>query len=132
MQAAPFGLQAFRECGWPAFLVLILAGVGVLLALVTLGLAVARQRWALALGGLASCVAIAAMAAGALGSALGERQVERALALAGLDAEQSAHIRAQGYAEAEQCTKLGLASGAVPLALSLTGLLLAALRRHRA
>ena len=130
MQGAPFGFEAFRECGWPAFAVLLLAALGALLGLVALALAVARQPWARALGALAVCVALSAVGAGVAGSALAERQVDRALAIAGLDASQLARIRAQGYAEAQQCTKIGVASGALPLTLSLVGIGVALLRRR--
>jgi hypothetical protein len=131
MQGAPLGLEAVRECGWPAFVVLLVAAIGSVLALVTLSLAIARLRWALALAGFAACVALSAIALGVVGSAVAERQVDRALAIAGLDASQLARIRAQGYAEAEQCTKIGVASGALPLTLSLIGMLVALLRRPR-
>ena len=62
-------MEMFRECGWPAFVVLALAMVAVLLGMVALGVAIARPRAGLILGvvALATSCSVAAMGAGGHG-----------------------------------------------------------------
>ena len=70
-------MEMFRECGWPAFVVLALAMVAVLVGMVALGVAIARPRAGLILGvvALATSCSVAAMGAG--GTVIGKNATDR-------------------------------------------------------
>jgi hypothetical protein len=131
MAAAVPGIQAFRECGWPALVVVLFALLGAVLGLTALGLAVAKTELARAVAVLALGVALAAPGMGAVGTFVGRLVVNRALEGEVLDPSHIDRIRVAGYAEAEQCTTLGLVVGALPLVVAVAGVLVAFLRRRK-
>jgi hypothetical protein len=120
------------ECGWPAYAVVPFSGSAALVAFVALGLAVARLRVALIAGGFAVAIAFGAIGIGVLGTFLGERKVDRALANAAVEPEYHERIKAMGYSEAGQCTRIGVSLGGVPLGLAALALVLALVRSKRA
>ncbi len=125
-------MEMFRECGWPAFVVLALAMVAVLVGMVALGVAIARPRAGLILGvvALATSCSVAAMGAG--GTVIGKNATDRALSGAGVNPEQRERIRVVGYAEAGQCTSLGAGFGALPLVLAAAAIVVGLLRKKSA
>jgi hypothetical protein len=122
-------MRAFFECGWAAYALTVVALLGLAVALTGLGLAVFRVRLAAVVAGLSLLLALSAMGTGVLGTFLGERKVEQVLALPAIDPSAKAAIRAEGYAEARQCTELGLGLGAAPALVGALALLVALIRR---
>lgn len=125
-------METFRECGWPAFVVLGLGGLAVLAGLVALAVAIFKPRVGLVLGVVALAVSCSVPAMGAGGTVLGRSKVDEALSGGGIDPTHKERIRQVGYQEAGQCTTLGASLGALPLVLSLVALGVAALRRKPA
>lgn len=123
-------MEMFRECGWPAFAVLGLAILSVLFAMVALGVAIAKPRLGVVLGGVALAVSCSVPGMGAGGTMLGRSTVDDAVSGASIAPDQRERIRAEGYQEAGQCTSLGLSFGALPGVLSLAALGLGGLRRR--
>lgn len=123
-------METFRECGWPAFAVLGLGILSVLLAMVALGVALARPRVGLVLGGVALAVSCSVPGMGVGGTMMGRSTVDAAVSGASISPDQRERIRAQGYQEASQCTSLGVGFGALPGVLSLAALALGGLRRR--
>jgi hypothetical protein len=120
-------MEMFLECGWSAWVTLLLGLVSLVVTGVALGLALMRNRFALALSFLALAIALSPAAAGVAGTYMGRNMVERALV--GVTPEQRERILAVGYAEAAQCTRLGLGFGALPMALGFAGIGVALVRR---
>jgi hypothetical protein len=123
-------MEAFRECGFPAFAVLALTIVAMVIGLVAVSLAILKPRIGLILSALALAVSCSVPGTGAAGTAYGRRMVEGAVSGASVAPELRERIRQQGYAEAAQCTSLGVGFGALPLLLSLGALGLAFARRR--
>ncbi|MBI3206996.1 MAG: hypothetical protein HYZ29_35995 [Myxococcales bacterium] len=123
-------MEMFRECGWPAFAVLGLGVLSVLLAMVALGVAIARPRVGLVLGCVALAVSCSVPGVGVGGTTLGKSTVDAALSGASVAPEQRERIRAQGYQEAGQCTSLGVGFGALPWVLSVAAVAVGGLRRR--
>ncbi|MFO0571234.1 MAG: hypothetical protein U0263_36730 [Polyangiaceae bacterium] len=125
-------MEAFRECGFPAFLVLALGILAVLGGLVALGVAIAKPRAGLVLGVVALALACVVPAAGVGGTLLGRQKTDEAVSGVSIDEGQRERIRIQGYAEASQCTTIGAGAGALPFVLALAALGLAVARRKSA
>lgn len=119
----------FMECGWPAWLVLLLGLIALGLALVALVLALLATKHARLLSVLAVAAALLPAGAGALGTLWGQHQVDAVLTA--VDPAQRERIREVGYREAAQCTTLGAEGASLPLALAVAGLLVSVLRRER-
>lgn len=122
-------VEAFQNCGASAYLVLLLSMVALLIGLVALALVFSGSRAAKIVAGLALAGALTAMGAGLLGAALGRKTVDEVLQSGAIDPEQHDRIRAVGYAEAAQCSDLGLGMGAVPLLLGGVALVVAFTRK---
>jgi hypothetical protein len=124
-------MQMLFECGAAGYLVLGLTLLALLFALVAVGVAVLRPR----IGILIAAVAVAASCtpggAGILGTQLGRAKVDAVLAGPAIDPEVRERIRNVGYAEAAQCTPLGLGGSVPPLVLALVALAVAAARRAK-
>lgn len=120
-------MQLFVECGWAAWLVLLLTLAALTLSIVALVLGIVRARAARLVSVLAVAAALLPAGTGALGTFWGRHQVD--YALAGAHPDQRETIREQGYAEAAQCTKLGMGGAVAPLALAVAALLVVVLRR---
>ncbi len=123
--------HGFVECGWPAYVILFAALASAACALVAFVLAAARFRHATAASALALALAIAAASLGPGGTLYQRRYVEAIVAAESIDPSQRARILEVGYAEAAQCTSVGLGLGALPLALAAAALALALARRGR-
>lgn len=123
-------MEMFRECGWPAFVVLALAMVAVIVGMVALGVAIARPRAGLLLGVVAVAVSCSVPAMGAGGTMIGKSAVDRALSGPSVDPAQGERIRRVGYAEAGQCTNLGASFGVLPLVLAVAAIGVGALRKR--
>jgi hypothetical protein len=111
-------MLTFQECGWTAWLCLLIGLVGVgagLLGFVLLGAKVRVGAWIA--GGAAIVLGVTAVGAGLLGQQLGLRATESAVAGESVDASQKARILAVGAEEAAQCVKVGAAAGALPLVM---------------
>jgi hypothetical protein len=123
-------MEAFRECGFPAFLVLALAIIAMVVGIVALSLAILKPRWGLVLSALALAVSCSVPGSGAAGTAYGRQMVEDAVGGESIDPSMRQRILKQGYQEAGQCTTLGVGFGALPLLLSLGALGVAFARRR--
>ena len=114
-------IEAVRECGWPAYLCLLLGGfasLSAVAALVMLGSKDRRRAWQVVLA------ALLGFGVGSLGVQLGRKAVEEALKTAPshIDAEMAKELRAKGYAEAAQCQVIAEKTSSVPLFLGLLAL----------
>lgn len=110
-------MEAFRECGFPALIILLCAVLAAVLALTAFAIAFAKPRIGLVLGLVALVLAFATPVVGVVGTSLGRAKVDAALS-GGLDPAVIPRLRAQGYAEAAQCTSLGAFGSGLPLLLS--------------
>jgi hypothetical protein len=124
-------MEMFRECGWPAFAVLGLGGLGFLVGFVALAVAIASPRAGVVLGTVALAVSCSVPAMGVGGTLIGRNKTDEALAGVG-SPEDRERIRELGHHEAGQCTTLGVGVGALPLVLALAALTLGALRKKPA
>lgn len=122
--------EAIQECGWPAYAVLFASIVALGGALVGLLMAVLRARLALGVSAIALALALLAASIGPMGTFAQRRRVEAALEGPAIEPAQRARILAVGYAEAAQCTNLGLGFGVLPLTLAAGAFALALLRRE--
>lgn len=120
-----------QECGWPAYAVLFFALVAFVAAIAALAMAALRARHAMVAAtlALALALAVAAAALGPMGTFLQQRKVDEILATESIDPSAKARIFEAGYAEAAQCTNLGLGFGALPLVLASVAIALAFARR---
>lgn len=123
-----FELRSFFECGWPAYAVLLAAGFAIGVSLTAVAFALMRLRAALVVAGFAMALALSSIAVGALGTFLGERKVDQALTAAAIEPEYKGRIKAEGYAEAAQCTRIGTGFGGLPVALALVACVAAYVR----
>ncbi|MEZ4222416.1 MAG: hypothetical protein R3B13_15870 [Polyangiaceae bacterium] len=122
-------MTTFLECGWAAWVVVLVAVVGVAAGLTGLGLALFRPKWGLGVGVLALGIALTIPATGVIGTTLGRSKVDEVLTSGAIDPAMKERIRAVGYAEAKSCTTLGLTFGALPGLLSVIAVGLAFVRR---
>jgi hypothetical protein len=123
-------MEAFRECGAPAFVIALLAGLGVLLGLLAFAIAFARPKVGLIIGSVALVVAFSTPIVGVVGTAMGRAKVEQALQGGSIDPAVKERIRQQGQLEAAQCTRLGSFGAALPLLLSVGAMLFSFVRRQ--
>jgi hypothetical protein len=110
--------QAFRECGWPAYAVLFLALVGLAAGAVALAMAAARVRLATAAAAVALTLSLGAAAFGPIGTLLQRRAVAQIVDGEAVDPSYRGRILEAGYAEAAQCTSVGLGAGVLPILLA--------------
>lgn len=122
-------MQAFVECGWPAWVVLLGVIVAVPIAATALALAIHRKRTAPVMAVLALSIGMAPYGCGTVGEVIGRSRVDAALSGGTVDPAYADEIRAVGYAEAGQCRKVGLGGSALPGFIALAALGLAFVRR---
>jgi hypothetical protein len=122
--------QAMQECGWAAYAVLLVSVVAFGVALAALAMAAARARFAPAVAAVVLALALLAASIGPVGTFSQRRMVEGAVSGEAIDPAMRARILAVGYAEAAQCTNLGLGFGALPLVLAAGALAFAFARRQ--
>lgn len=122
----------FVECGWAAWAVLfftmiaLLAGVGSLVA------TVASKKIPVVVPMVGLVVALVPPSCGAFGTMTGRNRTDSAVELPGLDPVQREKIRAVGYEEAGQCTKLGAGGGALPVLCAIVAIGVALSRKKEA
>jgi disulfide bond formation protein DsbB len=110
--------MAFRECGWPSFLCLLIALIGLGVGFLGVILLLTRSRNAAAiLGVVAIVLGVATLGAGFIGRQRGLALSEAAVSDTSFDPSQRARILAMGEAEATQCIKVGSVMGALPFLL---------------
>ena len=107
-------MQAFVECGWPSWVVLLGVLVALPFAATALALAIHRKRTAPVMAVLALSIGMAPYGCGTIGEVVGRSQVDDALSGGAIDPGLAEEIRAVGYAEAAQCRKVGLGGSALP------------------
>ncbi|MDC0747301.1 hypothetical protein [Polyangium mundeleinium] len=118
-------METFRWCGWPAWVILLFAILG--LGLAALGFLLALMKRPLGgaiVGGVALLVSLGSIGMGPVGAMLGRSMTDQALQGDYIDASQRALIRETGYAEADGCKDVGLALGTTPFLFSLGALVL--------
>lgn len=123
-------MEMFRECGWPAFVVLALGVVAALLALTAIAVAIARPRAGLILGVVALAVSCSVPGTGVGGTLMGKKKVDEVVDSGAVSPDVVERIRKVGYQEAAQCTNLGLGVGSLPLLLAVVAIGLGFLRRN--
>lgn len=122
-------LQSFQECGASAWLTLLLALLATAFGLVGLAAASSSPRLARSASMIALVAVVLVAASGFFGMLLGRSATDRAVANV-VSAEREV-IRAEGYREAEQCTRVAGVADALPTVLALLALVVAT-RRARA
>lgn len=123
-------MEAFRECGSPAFVIVVIAVLAFVFGLAAFAIAFVRPRLGLVLGALGLLLAFSTPIVGVVGTALGRAKVEEALHGESIDPAVKDRIRQQGNLEASQCTRLGSFGSALPLLLSVGALLFSFVRRE--
>ena len=106
---------------------MLLGLVSFAFSLVALLLSFTKNRFALVLAVLAFGITLTPAATGVVGTYLGRSKVDSVLGV--VTADQRERLKAVGYAEAAQCTKLGLGFGALPMVLGLAAVGVAFARR---
>jgi hypothetical protein len=110
--------NAFRECGWAAWLCLLIGFAGSGVGLVGVVLLAAKQRGAaMGAGVIAVALGALAMGAGVVGQQSGLSRMEAALSGTSIDPSQKERIRAVGTLEASRCISVGAGTGALPFLL---------------
>jgi hypothetical protein len=122
-------MEAFRECGSPAFIILACALLASVMAILAFAVAFAKPGIGLVLGSLGLLLALATPIVGVVGTAHGRAKTEEALE-GKIDPAHIPRLRAQGHAEAAQCTSLGAFGAGLPLLLSVGATLLCFVRRQ--
>lgn len=123
-------MEAFRECGTPAFVILLMAVLAFVFGLIAFAIAFVRPKIGLILGSVALLLAFSTPIVGVVGTALGRAKVEEALRGDSIDPSFKERIRQQGNLEASQCTALGAFGSALPLLLSVGAMLFSFVRRQ--
>jgi len=122
-------MEAFRECGSAAFVIMSLVALSTIMALSGYAVAFAKPRVGIVLGALGLVFAFITPVVGVVGTAMGRAKVELALK-SGVAPEFADRLRQQGYAEASQCTQIGAFGSGLPLILSVGATLFSFVRRQ--
>ena len=120
-------MDMIRNCGWPGYVVVLLAVIAVVVGIAALAVAALTRRFGVGMAIFALMLAVSVPAMGIVGTIMGRRVTDSALA--GVDAPMRERIRLQGHSEAAQCTALGGFGGILPGLLSMGALLVAIVRR---
>jgi len=115
--------MAFHECGGPAWLTLSASLVATVAAIIAMAGAWSSQRHALPVAITAIVLVGLVAMSGFVGTRYQRGKVDEFVPLA-LSTDRDA-LRAQGYAEAEQCTNIAAGASILPLVLALGALVLA-------
>lgn len=111
-------LHSLRDCGWAAWLCVLIGLAGTLAGLVGVVLGAFRKRGpASFLGVVAIALGLLAVGTGMGGRVLAESKVESVLVGAAINPSMKERIRAEGMAEASQCVVIGGFTGALPFLL---------------
>jgi hypothetical protein len=110
--------NAFRECGWAAWLCLLIGFAGIGVGLVGVILLATKARGAATGAGVAAiALGVLAVGTGLFGQHTGIARMEAAISGTAIDPSQKERIRAVGNAEAGQCVAVGAATGALPFVM---------------
>jgi hypothetical protein len=115
-------LEAFKECGWAAWLAVLTGSAGVAIGVLGAAMLATKARAAAWIpGALALLLGLSAVAVGLLGRQMGLARVEAILSdpTPLIDPSQREMIRRVGTEEANQCVKVGTWMAVLPLALGL-------------
>jgi len=123
-------MAAFRACGAPAYMVLVVALLGVMVGLAAIvGAAIPWRRAGVIGAALALGLGVACLAIGAIGMYRGRALAERAVqAAAAVHPAMKARIVEQGYSDAAQCIDVGTVGAWAPAVLGLLALVVARAR----
>lgn len=113
-------LEAFKACGWAAWLALLAGIAGIGIGLAGAGMLATKARgMAWIPGAIAVLLGLSAVSVGLLGRSIGIARVEEALGYPGveIDATQREMIRRVGTEEANQCVNIGASLGALPFVI---------------
>ena len=111
-------LRSFNDCGWPAFLCVLIGAVGLILGGVGALLGALKSHTsARVLGGMAVVLGLLAGCTGLVGKVRGESVVAEVTAGNNISPDQRERIRAEGMKEAAQCVTIGLGTAALPVVL---------------
>ena len=118
-------LRSFNDCGWPAYLCVLIGVIGLLLGGVgsLLG-ALESGTGARVLGALAVGLGLLAGCTGLVGKIHGESVVAEVTEGNNISPDQRERIRAEGMMEAAQCVSIGLGTAALPLLLGVVAVAL--------
>lgn len=125
-------MRTFMECGWPAWAVVFLALVAVVVGLVALVLGFVKPRWGLLASVFALLASCSVPGAGAFGTLSGRQKVEAAVSGPSVSPALRKKILAEGYREAGTCTEIGGIAGVFPLLLAFAALGVGFARRNKA
>lgn len=116
-------MESFKECGWPAFGILFVAGVGFTISIVGLVVSLTQKpRPGMLVSIVGLVISLLAIGIGPLGAMHGRTITDEAIAGVAVEPGVRERIRAQGYQEAGQCIKIGFVVGALPTVLALLGI----------
>lgn len=113
-------LEAFKACGWAAWLALLAGTAGIGTGLVGAAMLATKARgFAWIPGAVAVLLGLGAVSVGLLGRSMGLARVDEALGYPGveIDATQREMIRRVGTEEANQCVTIGASLGALPFVI---------------
>lgn len=111
-------MEAFQECGWPSWLSVLAAIVGLAFSTGALSAALLRARRAVPLSWAAVAVALLPAGSGVAGLVIGRSRIERVIAGGFVDPSELEAIRAEGYRCAGSCVTVGVALTALPVLLA--------------
>ena len=115
-------MEQFQECGWPSWLALLTALVGLAFSTAALSTALLRAPRAVLLSWVALAIALLPVGVGVAGLMIGRSRVDWAIAGGFADPTQLAAIREEGYRHAGSCVTVGVFFTALPLLLALVAL----------
>lgn len=118
-------MESFKECGWPGFLILFVAGIGFTAGVTGLILSLTqkpRPGKMVSIAGLV--VSLFAIGIGPLGTMYGRKFVDDVVSAEAIEPSLREKIREQGYREAAQCIKVGVFAGALPTLLAAMGVVI--------
>jgi hypothetical protein len=121
-------LMMFRECGWPAWLTLLLTMVALSFGFVAVLVAFSRSRAKTAIAVVALVVAAFPAAAGVFGTMFGRAKVDEVVSMGGIDPAMAERIRQVGYGVAGQCVSFGFGGSALPMLVAIAAITLALAR----
>ena len=113
-------LEAFKGCGWAAWLALLAGTVGIGSGLVGAAMLSMKARgFAWIPGAVAVLLGFSAISVGLLGRAIGLARVKEVLSYPGveIDATQREMIWRVGTEEANRCVTVGASLGALPIVI---------------
>jgi hypothetical protein len=110
--------ESFRDCGWAAWLCLLIGLAGAAAGVLGVALFAGKVRGAARVFGiLALAAGVLSLGTGLVGRETGLSRTRAAVSGESIDPSQRARILALGAEEANQCIAVGAATGALPFIL---------------